>query len=231
MRKRLITGLLAFFGVVQFSGAIAAPIMLDQEFVYVQGALEASKLSNFQGPTVDLGSGISATGTTTIDRGRGWGLALGRQWISEDEDRKQEFHRLEIELFSTSFKRQYVTFFQAMPASGDLSAEVLFLNYLKRVSERDNYRYLAGLGIGLARLSVTDGPIFSNECGCPKGGDSTGFAWQAKAVVQRPLSDSSVLNGYIFYRSLPAMSFGNSPQTQYPRFGLYGIGISIEFSL
>ena len=230
MHKRCIFSFVVLGVLLHFPGAIAAPTNLDQEFVYVQGAVETSKLSNFRGPLVDLGAGIAATGMTTFDRGRGWGLTLGRQWISEDEEKKRDFHRLEIELLSSSFKRKSVTFFQAMPASGDVSAEVTFVNYLRRISESENYRYLAGLGIGLARLSVADGPVFSNGCGCPKGGDSTGLAWQAKAVAQRPMGDSSVLNGYIFYRSLPGMSFGSSPQTRYPRFGIYGIGISVEFS-
>ena len=138
-------------------------------------------------------------------------------------------HRAEVEFVSTSVARKSVTIAERVSATGDVQSNILFLNYLRRVSESEHYRYWVGAGIGLARVKIPDGPVLTADCSCPKGGSESGAAFQIKAVTQRSIKDNLILNGYLAYRNLPSMTSSSTPGTEYKRLSQASIGLGLEY--
>ena len=208
---------------------LASDSRIDSEYLYLQGNAEAVLLTKFSGPQISLGGGVRANGSTDLKTGYGYTFGLGKQWKTEDDNRELTFHRAEVEFVSTSVARKSVTIAERVSATGDVQSNILFLNYLRRVSESEHYRYWVGAGIGLARVKIPDGPVLTADCNCPKGGSESGAAFQIKAVTQRSIKDNLILNGYLAYRNLPGMTSGSTPGTEYKRFSQVSIGLGLEY--
>ncbi len=205
------------------------PAKIDTEFPYFRGSGELVSTGSFSGPKIDLGAGIMVNGETELKSGYGLGLALGRQWRSENDKKEFVFHRAEIEFVTTSTPRKSVRILETKSVDDSLRSEALFANYLRRVHESKDYRFWLGAGVGFARTKVPGGPTFSTGCDCPKGGSESGYAYQVKAVAHRQWDKNLLVQAHIAYRSLPGFSSGGAPSTTYDRFYQGTVGIGFEY--
>ncbi len=207
----------------------ATPSVMDKEFSYLQGNLEAVLSTSQSGPMIDLGAGIRVDGETKFKTGYGATFVLGKQWRRDRKDEEPRYHRGELELMSLKLPRKSVTLLETVSAGGSVRADALFANYLYRVSASRDYRFLLGAGIGLARMDIPDGPAISPDCNCPQGGSETGLAYQLKAAAQREYRPNLLLQGYVAYRSFPGMKQGALPSTEYKRLNQGSIGVGFQY--
>ena len=174
-----------------------------------------NNLSSWNG-NVDFGGGVSTGGNLSLDGGRHFGLQLGRQ---------TEKARYEVEYQRGNFDLTGITLGPvSADAAGSGNYQALTANYYRIGEFSERWTGYAGLGIGLARVSLP-GASFPGGCDCFAQARDTGFVWQARLGLEYRFDKGHHAFAQYTYLNLPGVDSGGTPGVSYDRKGVGAITI------
>lgn len=230
--------LLALALVASAPAAWSNPV-LDAELNYVMlGAgigLNSSDLSH----QIRLSSGtpaITLAGVTSMDRGRGYNLTLGRQWhddpTTQDPDPRR--WRFEAQWWTMNLPRQrFQTGQLNVGLQDDVGISGLYAQAHTRLWRGETTQWWVGAGLGYARVSMPDASSTSPGCGCLGAASGNGASWRLMTTLERSLSESSSVYGTIVHTRVPSAKSNSSSapfvDTTIPGILELGVGLRITF--
>ena len=229
MKKILQLTALALPALLALSTGNAVARDASEPGLYATGMLGYDIAVSGGAPRVDLGGGVSSSGSADYRNGPAGSLAIGREFVSKNDDEEPKHYRLEAELWMGKLQRTSITIDGTPNARNDaINAQALFANALYRVYRDDKYRGWLGLGIGWGRVDVPSAQDAFPGCDCFGAKTVDGLAYRLKLQVQRDISESSAVFAELGYVRLPAGSTGGLSATHYGALGVASIGVGFE---
>lgn len=227
-----------------------------REFNYLQLAGGAA-LSSSASVNVGLGNAVLLPGNASYDRGTLWGITLGRQFLRQEDEKKQpppaeadkpkepQPMRVELEFWSASTTRNTIRVAaETVHPMDKVTPTAVMLNLAVPVSESEElytpedpkrkpeplWRTWLGLGIGYANLSYPSASALSG-CNCLRAASGNGLAYQLKLQAERQVAENTYLFGQIGRVWLPGITTTQGvQQTEYGRWGVNNLMVGVRWA-
>lgn len=204
----------------------------DDERTYVTVQADRLLSPKTGGPDIAMGGPVVLHGRTELAAGQGWGLALGREYRRERDDKTYRHTRYELEYWRGSVQRDSLAVSSIRLTPHDqLDGQALMVNALLRLGTTENTRWWAGAGLGYGQVKYPDLSGSVPGCKCLGPVNANGLAWRLKFLVERQVNADSALFLQLGHLGLPGGATAGLPSTRYGKLGAneVAVGLRVRF--